>query len=417
MKKLLISCLCLSALFMAASCEKDEVAKKYQVTINVSADGTDVTSLKDFSVKLSTASGEAVELTADELKKATYTANVVAGTYSVSGSASNDEFNFNTSKTITVVDKDLDVDVVLLPSLKQESGIIFKEVYFTGVASYYFQDAFYELVNNSDEVKYLDGIIFGCIDRGFNNETHKWADSLGNIPADFYPLKGYIMQFPGSGHDYPLQPGESTVIANLSMNHSAREITEDDAVSPADLSNADWELYIPTSQRSIDNPDVNNMELIYGSGGFYFMPAVAGEPMALIQLPEGMTAEELVSDESNFHSAPGTTAVSLCVPCDYILDAIDIQRHGETQIVKVFHPAQDAGYTYVTGLDENAPDYDTSFESWESPYYCGKSLRRKCTMVTEGRAYFKDTNNSTEDFILGGQKAVVRRTFTAADAQ
>ena len=34
MKKLLISCLCLGALFMAASCDDDkaEVAKKYQVS-------------------------------------------------------------------------------------------------------------------------------------------------------------------------------------------------------------------------------------------------------------------------------------------------------------------------------------------------------------------------------------------------
>lgn len=416
MKKLLISCLCLGALFMAASCDDDEVAKKYQVTISVLADGTDVTSLNDFSVKLLTASGESVALTADELNQTLFTANVVAGSYTVTGSASNDEFNFYASQAITVVDQDLSVSVVLEPSLKQESGIIFKEVYFTGVASYYFQDAFYELVNNSDEVKYLDGIIFSLIDRGYNNETHKWADEDGNIPADYYPLTGYIFQFPGSGNENALQPGESIVIATLSMNHTAREITDDDAVSPSNLSDADWELYIPTSQRSIDNPDVKNMELIYGSGGFYFMPAVAGQPMALIQLPDGMTAEDFVSDSTNYHSAPGSSAVSLCAPCDYVLDAIDIQRHGETKIVKVFHPAQDAGYTYVTGTDETAPDYDTSFESWESPYYCGKSLRRKCTMVTtDGRAYFKDTNNSTEDFILGGQKAVVRRTFTAAD--
>ena len=132
----------------------------------------------------------------------------------------------------------------------------------------------------------------------------------------------------------------------------------------------------------------------------------------------GVTAESFVADSTNYHSAPGSTKDVLCVPCEYVLDAIDIQRYGSTQIVKVFQPAQDAGYTFVTGADETAPDYEVSFDSWESPFYCGKSLRRKCIKVTEsGRAYFKDTNNSTADFILGGQRAVVRRSFTAPDAE
>lgn len=419
MKKLLISCLCLGALFMAASCgEEDEVAKKYQVTISVSADGTDITTLKDFSVKLSTASGEQVTLESDELNATVFNAKVIAGTYNLLASASNDEFVFNAAKSVTVASEDVKVDVVLTPSPKQESTIIFKEVYFEGVASYYFQDAFYELVNNSNEVQYLDGIIFALIDRGSKKDISNWADSLGNIPADYYPLSNYVMQFPGSGKEYPLQPGQNIVIATLSMDHTARELTDADAPSPSKLDDADWEIYIPTSSRDIDNPDVPNLEHIWGSGGFYFMPAVFGQPMALIKLPEGMTAEAFVTDSTNYHSAPGTTKDILCVPCDYVIDAIDIQRHGETQIVKAFHPAQDAGYTFITGTDETAPDYVVDFDSWESPMYTGKSLRRKCTMVTdEGRAYFKDTNNSTVDFVLGGQRAVVRRQFTAPDAE
>lgn len=420
MKKLLISCLCLGALFFVASCnDDDEVAKKYQVSISVSADGTDISTLNDFSVTLSTASGEKISLEANELDSTKFTAKVIAGSYNILASASNDEFVFNASKTIVVSTEDIEEKIVLAPSPKQKSTIIFKEVYFEGVASYYFQDAFYELVNNSNEVQYLDGLIFALIDRGAKADISNWADSLGNIPQDYYPLNNYVMQFPGSGKEYPLEPGQNIVIATLAMDHTVRELTDGDAQSPSKLDDADWEIYIPTSSRDIDNPAIPNLELIWGSGGFYFMPAVFGQPMALIRLPEGMTAEEFVTDSTSFyHSAPGTTKEVLCVPCEYVIDAIDIQRHGETQIVKAFHPAQDAGYTFITGTDETAPDYVVDFDSWESPMYCGKSLRRKCIMVTdEGRAYFKDTNNSSEDFILGGQKAVVRRTFTAPDAE
>ena len=422
MKKLLISCLCLSALFMATSCnndDKDEVAKKYQVTITASAEGTDITTLTDFTVTLAAASGEKVTLQSDTLKKTTFTASVIAGSYTISASANSEDFAYIASKTIVVADQDLKVEIVLKSAPKQDAGIIFKEVYFTGVKSYYFQDAFYELVNNSDEVKYLDGIILSCIARGSGKEMSEWADSTGSVPVAYLPLDNYVMQFPGSGKEYPLQPGESTVIATLSLDHSAREITSDaDTRSPSKLDDADWEIYISTSARDIDNPAIDNLIHIWGTGGFYFMPMVAGQPLALIQLPEGVTAESFVADSTNYHSAPGSTKDVLCVPCEYVLDAIDIQRYGSTQIVKVFQPAQDAGYTFVTGADETDPDYEVSFDSWESPFYCGKSLRRKCIKVTEsGRAYFKDTNNSTADFILGGQRAVVRRSFTAPDAE
>ena len=423
MKKLLISCLCLGALFMAASCEDDnaDVAKKYQVTISVTAEGASIDTLTDFTVTLATASGEKVTLDFDSLAGSEFTARVIAGSYTINASAfGGEEWKYSASKTIVVADADQKVELIMKPSPRQESGIIFKEIYYTGVKSFYFQDAFYELVNNSNEVKYLDGLIISCIARGAGKEMSSWADSTGSIPESFYPLDNYVMQFPfdtvGNEKLYPLQPGENIVIATLSLDHTARVLTDNDTPSPSKLDDADWEIFIPTSARDIDNPDIPNLNHIWGSGGYYFMPMVAGQPMALIQLPEGVTAESFIADSTNYHSAPGTTKDVLCVPCEYVIDAVDIQRHGSTQIVKAFHPAQDAGYTFVSGADETAPDYEVSFDSWESPMYCGKSLRRKCILVTDsGRAYFKDTNNSTEDFILGGQRAVVRRSFTEAD--
>ena len=264
---------------MATSCnndDKDEVAKKYQVTITASAEGTDITTLTDFTVTLAAASGEKVTLQSDTLKKTTFTASVIAGSYTISASANSEDFAYIASKTIVVADQDLKVEIVLKSAPKQDAGIIFKEVYFTGVKSYYFQDAFYELVNNSDEVKYLDGIILSCIARGSGKEMSEWADSTGSVPVEYLPLDNYVMQFPGSGKEYPLQPGESTVIATLSLDHSAREITSDaDTRSPSKLDDADWEIYISTSARDIDNPAIDNLIHIWGTGGFYFRRAAA----------------------------------------------------------------------------------------------------------------------------------------------
>ena len=122
---------------------------------------------------------------------------------------------------------------------------------------------------------YLDGIIFTEIQRGYGATASTWMDSLGNIPADFYPLDGYVMQFPGSGQEHPLQPGETVLIAANAYNHGteadttkkARVLSDSDEPSPAgDLSTADWELFLPAkAPTSYDNPDVPSLEIIWSN--------------------------------------------------------------------------------------------------------------------------------------------------------
>jgi len=409
MKKnlLLAGVVCLLAAFTACD---DEVATKYEVTVTVTADGTDISELTGYNLSVATEAGSTV--TAESTDGYTSIYRLEAGNYTVTGYAENDEFAFNGSQVITVAE-DTKVSLVLTPSNKQESGIIFKEVYTYGVQSWYFKDAFYELVNNSDETKYLDGIILACIDRGYNATQSAWADSTGAIPTDFYPLSGYVMQFPGDGTEYPLEAGESVLIAAQAYDHSAREITDNDMESPSgDLSTADWELNIPTQETNYENPDVPSLNVIAGTGGIMFMPAVFGQPLVLAKLPEGVSTEEFVTDSTNYHSYAGSSSATLCIPVDCVLDAIDIQRWNEKNIVKCFLTKDDAGYTMASGSD----DFDGNLENWVNPMYTGKSIRRKCTYVTStGRAYFQDTNNSTNDFIMGGQTAQPRRTFTEAD--
>ena len=428
MKKVLfLSSLLCAALCLTTSCQDDEpVAKKYQVTVTVTADGIALDSLSDFSLKCLNASGnEMAAIEGENDFSKTY--KLIAGNYTLSGFASSSAFNFIGEQKFIVGSEDIDVKLVLKPTPKVKGGIIFKELYYTGVPSYYFRDGFYELVNNSDEIMYLDGIIFTEIQRGYGSSASTWMDSLGNIPADFYPLDGYVMQFPGTGKDYPVEPGQTVLIAANAYNHGteadstkkARVLSDADQPSPAgDLSTADWELFLPAKAPiSYDNPDVPSLNIIWSNTTTNcWMLTVFGNPIALAKLPEGYAdAEAFVNDSTNYHSVSGGKPI-LCLPRNCIIDAIDIQRSGETQIVKVFWPSEDAGYTYATGADDSDPDYATDFDSWTSPAYSGKSIRRKCIMVTEeGRAYFKDTNNSTEDFILGGQKAVVRRTFTQPD--
>ena len=388
--------MCAALAFVA--CEEDEVAKKYQVTVNVSCESASIADMKNLSA---VAVGDNGNEIAGTVQDSIITFNLAAGAYAITATAQDDFYNYAGSARTSVVDKDVDLSINLAQS-KPSGTIIFKEIYTTGVSDFYWTDGFYELVNNSDEVQYLDGIILGIVTNGYG-DISSWADSLGNLP-DYYPMTSSTVYFPGNGEDYPLFPGQSVVCATRPLNHAARELTEADTQSPVDLSNADWDIYIPQSEQDTDVPNIPNMLVAYRTFGFDFMPATAGQSLILAKLPKGMTVEDFVADPENIKKPAYTAA--LCIPSDYVIDAVDIIYYNAEQAInKVILDKDDAGYTYYSGKDDE----------WTDPNYSGRSLRRKCTKVENGRAYFADTNNSSNDFILGGQTAVVRRQFTAAD--
>jgi len=109
---------------------------------------------------------------------------------------------------------------------------------------------YFELYNNGDTTVYLDGMLWG---KGFalNNDGVNSCESTApyrNDPQDMWVF--YLRQFPGSGTDYPLAPGETAVIAQNAVDHSV--------VHPSlpDLTGADFEFIDPAG---VDNPDVANM--------------------------------------------------------------------------------------------------------------------------------------------------------------
>ena len=70
----------------------------------------------------------------------------------------------------------------------------------------------------------------------------------------------------------------------------------------------------------------------------------------------------------------------LMLPSKYLLDAVEIFNADETTHYHTLLAQDDSGSALVTG-------------------WSGKSIRRKVTRVENGRAYYQDTNNSTNDFL------------------
>lgn len=276
------------------------------------------------------------------------------------------------------------------------SSLIFKAIYTTGGKQGYMKDGYFEIVNNSDEVQYLDGLILSA-PAGKQQNKNAWQ---ANGFEDLYACgQGQVLAFPGSGHDYPLQPGQSVLIANDGANH--KDLAGAGNHCP-DLSKADWEVYLSYVNGEIDYP-AKNLDVIFVNNKYMkaFGLGFFGRAYVLARLPQGMTPEAFAADHSNIKKEPGNAAATmeyLVIPSKYVLDAVDIWDAQTTNHYPTFQAKDDAEGVLAS-------------KAWE-----GKCVRRKVTKVVNGRAYYQDTNNSANDF-LNNQELKPGVTPAVADNQ
>lgn len=111
---------------------------------------------------------------------------------------------------------------------------------------------FFEVYNQSNRTRFLDGLIFGHFPIGL------FCDGCANSCALGEPVRTdstgvywvSVIQFPGTGSEYPIPPGETRLVAFSAQDH--RELHPD----MLDLRDADFEIGDPAFA---DNPSVPNM--------------------------------------------------------------------------------------------------------------------------------------------------------------
>ena len=351
----------------------DTGSKKLQLTVNLTAPaGYEASELPAMTV---------TAVNSD--KELTYTETTAAGTTSVTFEVSSGQYQItatgrysNTISFTGAATADVFGDKTAAVALSEvnKSPLVFKEVYSTSTISTaaVMNDTYMEIVNNSDEVQYLDQVIIGAILS--LSAPNPWVGTDGQ-QLDKYPLYGIVAAFPGTGKEYPLQPGESVVIANDAKDWSAS--------NGANLAQADWECYVPNAGQADADYDAPNLDIVYNletqrrlGVGFF------GGGLVLAKLPEGMTPSQFAANSDNFMTEPNTekTQRYFMMPSEYLLDAVEMFDADETTRYHTLLAHDDAGSVLVTG-------------------WSGKSIRRKVTEVKNGRAYYQDTNNSTDDFL------------------
>ncbi|KUF42096.1 hypothetical protein AS361_13765 [Myroides marinus] len=288
---------------------------------------------------------------------------------------------------LDVTDNVVNLNIQL--TVKQfNEDFIFEELFYTGIQTLegkaYQVGKYFKLVNNTDKVLYADGLLLAqseYLTTQDNKETPYILDEA-------FVTKS-VMMLPGSGKDYPVEPGDFIVIADNAQNHNLAN------VPGPDLTKANFEFPITENPKMVqpDNPNVPNAKVIYTSLTYsMFLPHDRGYTGYVIaRFPEGETVESwLAGYKFDYSYLTGTGKENkfsrYTIPNKWILDGVNNSMPDKFARL-VMGEALDSGFSYCTLSEGDKERY-------------GKSIRRKELGKNEqGRPVFKDTNNSSADFI------------------
>lgn len=292
---------------------------------------------------------------------------------------------------------------------------VIKQIYYAGsntTLGALFRDQFIEFYNNSDSVLYADSLYFSEITgrQSYTNNTYHILGKEGdyqmdwtkapNMPTNIDPNNDYVYakalwMIPGTGKQYPVQPGKSIVVAQTALNHKApfigtdgKTITVRDPSLTIDLSNADFEAYYapfvakPIAS-DIDNPNVPNIDVISYNGADMVFDSPGRTAFVIFKVDATQNVKQWPQYYYPQIAPPAANADKFYqIPIKYIIDGVEIQpTTASSRVPKKLGAFIDAGFTFVPNSS-----------------YSSQSVIRKTEGTENGRIILKDTNNSSEDF-------------------
>ncbi|GJH40699.1 DUF4876 domain-containing protein [Capnocytophaga sp. HP1101] len=386
LKQLLVLAL---GLVLLNACKKDDEPNNLQQTYNVTLqlqlpEGVTITGGNVNVTATELNRKEKTERTFTDLSKKEVLLQLPAGSYEVSAKGQVTYTFKGESKQDQVALFINKIDVTA--PVTQAAPLTFKvfrddfvieEIFFTGnltpQGKQYNGDKYFKIYNNTDRVLYADGLIIAESQFTTPNKQEYTPD----IMKEAFTAIG-IIQIPGNGTQYPVQPGASIVIADQGINH------KESNPNAIDLSKADFEIGSGLSYR-VDSPSVPNVINLYDN---IIFDNQGRRSYVIARLPQGITKDNFLNDykyEFSWNTGVSVkTNSAYKIPNEWIIDAVNSSVKSTFQWI-ITDPSIDAGYTYIATVASDKTRY-------------GKSVRRKVLSENNGKTIFKDTNNSTDDF-------------------
>ncbi|HIW66280.1 MAG TPA: DUF4876 domain-containing protein [Candidatus Alistipes intestinipullorum] len=324
---------------------------------------------------------------------------VSAGHYRLSVlDMASDEAVFNGSVELVDLSKEsrsLSVEL----GFSKPGTIIIKEIYSGGcpedppATGKYTDDKYIILHNNSFETQYLDGLCFATV-APYNSSTanNPWisTDPTGNIVfREYAAIPDCIWQFPGSGTDFPLAPGEDAVIAYYGVDHTATYSQSVNLNRKGYFVLYDLLLYPgntthPTPAPGDQIDEAHYMKVLKKTGkSSAIVYVISNDSPAIIifRAPDGYDLEGyLATMESEILLSSITYSK---VPWEWVIDGVEVVDKTGASRTKRLRTDIDAGAVEFSAMSQ------------------GHTLHRRlneATTASAGIDIYYDTNNSSNDF-------------------
>lgn len=327
---------------------------------------------------------------------------VTAGHYRLSVLDKADaESVFNgTVEQVDLARADMDLEVEL--KFAKPGGILIKEVYSGGCpedapsTGVYKKDKYIVLHNNTFETYYLDGLCLDMVAAYNSNGNNPWTstDASGNIVfREYAAVPDCIWMFPGSGADFPLEPGEDAVVAfhgvdhtqtysrSVNLNRKGYFVLYDQALYPGNKANptpVPGDRIAPSHYLKVLKKTGRSGE----NGANTYVISDFSPAVILFRAPSEVDLDAYLADDIESTVAYGSIVYSK-IPWEWIVDGVDVCNAGEAVRNKRLRSDVDAGYFGFSGTSQ------------------GRTVHRKLdeeATAAAGFEIFVDTNNSSNDF-------------------
>lgn len=268
----------------------------------------------------------------------------------------------------------------ILTTGNRKHGLVLSEIFLAGSkdakGKTYLWDQYFKITNNSDHVIYADSVLL--IESLFNTQLKN--EYRPDIMEEAMGV-GSVYMIPGTGTQYPIEPGKSKVIAVNARNHKEANPNSIDMTTGVDFEIYD-ESPIPTFADT--DSEVPNMDKWYTYSFTFFIANSQG--CKAYAIADARVNKDTYLEDYKYSAAynsPVNGRLMLdegyLVPNSWVIDAVDIAPKNKHEW-NIISSSLDAGWTYFRTGEKGE---DSAF----------KSLVRK---MKDGK--YVDTNNSTNDF-------------------